>query len=66
MTFKELYTGRQVCCTCVHYQQHYYREKRKYYEVFCGHCRAPKLKIRKPSQTCGLWTPIVSGQGEGK
>lgn len=63
MTFQKLHAGQQVCCTCTHYQQHYYRAKKQYREVYCGHCIKPRLKQRKPDQTCQLWTPIAPKPG---
>lgn len=55
MTYRELYAGQQVCCTCVHYQQHYYRGKKQYHEVYRGHCMVPRVKTRKPDQSCKFW-----------
>lgn len=66
MSFQSCYAGKQVCYTCAHYQQHYYREEEQYYEVFYGHCITPRLKIRRPSQTCQLWTPRVPELEEEK
>ncbi len=66
MSFQSCYAGKQVCCTCAHYQQHYYRTKKQYREVYCGHCMRSRLKTRKPSQTCQLWTPRVPELAEEK
>ena len=62
MTFQELYAGQRVCYFCAHYQQHYYREETRYIEVYCGHCREPRIKSRKPDQSCALWTAAISGE----
>lgn len=69
MIFKKLHAGQRVCCTCAHYQQHYYRGKKQYREVYCGHCTGAKFKTRKarkPDQTCEFWTPIPSEKEETK
>lgn len=62
MAYQKLYAGQQVCCTCVHYQQHYCRGKKRYYEVYYGHCIKVRLKTRRPDQTCELWEPINSDE----
>lgn len=37
------------CCqTCTHYIQHYTRWGRGYSTTYCGHCRYPRIKDRKP------------------
>lgn len=69
MIFQKLYAGQQVCCNCAHYQQHYYRGKKQYREVYCGHCMESRVKARKtrrPDQTCELWTPKASAEKEEK
>ncbi len=38
----------QICENCKHYIQHYVRHGRGYIIVYCGHCRYPRLKHRKP------------------
>ncbi len=55
MKNRELFAGKQVCCTCAHYHQHYGRGPRGYFEVHCGHCTALLVKTRKPDQTCKQW-----------
>ncbi len=55
MKYRELYAGKQVCCTCAHYYQHYSRGSRGYYEVHCGRCTALSVKTRKPDHTCEHW-----------
>ena len=60
--FSEIYEGQKVCCTCAHYAQHYRKSNRGYSPVDCGHCSFPRVKNRKPDQTCEYWKPI----GENK
>lgn len=55
MKNRELYAGKQVCCTCAHYHQHYCRGSKGYVEVDCGHCTAVYVKTRKPDQSCERW-----------
>ena len=56
--FSEIYEGKKVCCTCAHYTQHYRKDLWGYSAVHCGHCSFPRVKTRKPNQTCGHWKPI--------
>ena len=53
--YQELYAGKKVCCNCVHYFQHYGKRKRGYHVLNCGHCCYPRLKTRRPDQTCENW-----------
>jgi len=53
--YEKLNQGKQVCCTCAFYIQHYRKDGEKYYHVFCGHCVSGRLKSRKPGQTCERW-----------
>ena len=53
--YEEIYAGKQVCCTCIHFYQHYGKGKKKYHLVDCGHCCYPRLKTRKTDQTCEHW-----------
>lgn len=55
--YQELYAGKQVCCNCTHYYQHYRKGKKRYSIVAWGHCGYPRIKARRPDQTCGNWTP---------
>lgn len=54
--YQTLYAGKRVCCTCGHYCQHYRKGKRKYFPVGWGHCVEPRIKPRRPEQTCEHWT----------
>ena len=38
--YPELYQGKQVCCTCTHFVQHYRSDEARaaFVEVGCGHC----------------------------
>ena len=58
--YPELYQGKQVCCTCSHFVQHYRIDEalNAFVAVGCGHCRFPRLKRRPPEQTCDNWRPI--------
>jgi hypothetical protein len=38
----------RTCATCKHYVQHYVQHGRRYGAAYCGHCRYPRLKSRKP------------------
>lgn len=62
MLYRELYAGQRVCCTCARFQQHYYRGKKRYHEVHCGHCMLFRAKPRKPDQTCQRWKPLPSAE----
>ncbi len=53
----EIYEGKQVCCTCKHFHQHYSFDLGHYHLVWCGHCTECRMKFRKPDQTCGEWAP---------
>ena len=48
----------QECCgTCVHYRQHYIlSEQGRPWPLWYGHCVFPRLKARKPDETCPHWT----------
>ena len=47
---------REVCANCTHFQQHYIFADFGYGERFMtvnfGHCVHPRLKSRKPGDTC--------------
>ena len=51
----------QCCSRCKHYIQHYGLNKRHQAceAINCGHCMYPRIKHRKPLDTCGNWTAIV-------
>lgn len=55
--YQKEYAGQKVCCTCVHFCQHYsYGESPKRYRlVFAGHCIYPRIKFRRPDQSCERW-----------
>ena len=53
--YQKIYTGKQVCCNCVYYRQHYGKRGDGYQPIYCGHCVYPRLKTRQPDQTCGNW-----------
>ena len=57
--YPELYQGKQVCCTCTHFVQHYRSDEARaaFVEMGCGHCGFPRLKRRSPEQTCDNWRP---------
>ena len=40
--------GSETCKTCSHYRQHYTFDKRKIFQVYCGHCTYQKMKRKKP------------------
>lgn len=37
-----------TCENCAYFIQHYIRRGYRYDKVFCGHCKYPRLKHRKP------------------
>ena len=52
----------QVCCNCKHYIQHYitvcFGHANEYMEVRpvnFGHCTFPRVKSRKPGDSCGYF-----------
>lgn len=48
---------KECCGTCVHYRQHYILSDRcKPQPLRYGHCVFPRLKDRKPDETCPHWT----------
>lgn len=45
-----------VCGTCIHYYQHYVLGDRlKPIPLWYGHCSMPKIKVRRPGETCEHW-----------
>lgn len=45
-----------VCGTCAHYHQHYVLGNyQKPIPLWYGHCSFPKLKDRRPDETCDRW-----------
>lgn len=45
-----------VCGTCIHYYQHYVLgDRQKPFPLWYGHCGMPKLKDRRPDETCEHW-----------
>lgn len=59
--YKKLYAGRQVCCTCASFVQHYrkdlYNGEVRYLTISCGHCMKQRRPKRYPpdAPACGLW-----------
>lgn len=53
--YQKIYEGKQVCCTCACYCQHYRRDGKGYAPVYCGHCTAVRVRTRKPDQSCEHW-----------
>lgn len=46
----------EVCSNCKHFHQHYgCGDGRICYPLNCGHCHYPRIKHRKPYQTCERW-----------
>ena len=41
-----------VCANCAHYYDHYAYNGRHYIPCTCGHCVYPRIKHRKPTQSC--------------
>lgn len=57
-SYQELYAGRQVCCNCEYYCQHYCLLNGTFQAINCGHCIFPRIKARCPDQTCEHWKEI--------
>lgn len=38
----------KTCADCIHFIQHYRKDKRSYYPIACGHCTALYVKKRQP------------------
>jgi len=36
------------CKNCTHYRQHYTFDKRRIFQVYCGHCTFPKIRRKLP------------------
>lgn len=49
-----------VCGTCKYYCQHYIRwkDEKRFSALDHGHCIYPRVKNRRPDQTCPHWTPV--------
>lgn len=56
--YQDPYAGRQICCNCLHYRPHYRPVGSILLATNCGHCVFPRVKIRKPGQSCEHWTAI--------
>lgn len=41
-----------VCANCIHYRKHYGKAGEKYFPINAGHCVYPRIKDRKPGNTC--------------
>ena len=49
----EIKEMEDVCANCQHFIQHYHKYSNfDYVAVNCGHCIYPRVKDRKPSETC--------------
>lgn len=44
-----------VCRNCRHFRQHYIQLGRRYVTTNCGHCVYPRLKSRRPDDSCARW-----------
>lgn len=42
----------EICANCKHYVQHYTCLLERFTPCNAGHCVYPRLKARKPGQTC--------------
>ncbi len=43
----------KACINCKYYHQHYIKvDTQSYIKCYDGHCTNPRLKSRKPSQSC--------------
>lgn len=55
-----IYLNENICTNCAHYYQHYTRMQDIHYwetihgftPVNCGHCVYPRIKLRRPDDTC--------------
>lgn len=54
-TFKKDLSEHKVCGTCAHFYQHYVLDRSSFTSVWIGHCGKPRLKCRKPDDTCSNW-----------
>lgn len=57
MTIINSYESEEVCANCRHFCQHYTEKPsdygmRGFMPVNAGHCTEPKVKQRKPGDTC--------------
>jgi len=64
--YEALYAGKQVCCTCAYYCQHYRRDRKKYTPVHCGHCTVIRVKTCKPDKSCERWRAKKEAQSPGR
>ena len=64
--FLGIFEGKKVCYTCAHYAPHYRKTERGYWAVHCGHCSFPRVKTRKPDQTCEHWKPVENEKGKAE
>jgi hypothetical protein len=44
--------NEEVCANCKHYHMHYIKDFRGMTVCMCGHCVYPRIKHRKPYDTC--------------
>jgi hypothetical protein len=54
MIFFGILESETVCANCSHWMGHYVYIDRgnSYVPLSCGHCRYPRLKHRRPGDTC--------------
>ena len=51
-----IYNNEEVCANCAHFYPHYGQHVYGHMQTInCGHCPYPRMKHRKPSDTCGNW-----------
>ena len=64
-----IYEDEEVCANCKHYYQHYvkaiWRGAREFTAVNAGHCTHPRIKGRKPGDTCSQFENRVIIKEEG-
>ena len=37
-----------TCASCVYYRQHYTFDRRKIFQIYCGHCTYKRAKTKRP------------------
>lgn len=48
-----IYETEMVCANCRHFYQHYVKgERLNFHPCNSGHCSYPRIKDRKPADTC--------------
>lgn len=52
--------GEKHCSDCEHYIQHYALNRKKLFQVYCGHCIFGRAKQRRPdAKVCENFVPGV-------